>query len=75
MIRLLARLRRAGNDPFAYFAFLDRIGADTHADQTALPYKTHPHPAARLDALERLSDTRGDCLWRTDTTKLWARVD
>lgn len=66
---------RAGYDPFAYLAVLDRLGADTHADQLALLYKTHPHPAARLDALEQLIGTRWDNLGGITTTKRWAALD
>ena len=53
---------QAGYDPFAYLALLDRLGAETHVDQLALLYKTHPHPASRLDALEQLIGSRWDGL-------------
>lgn len=66
---------RAGYDPFAYLAVLDRIGADTHADQLALLFKTHPHPAARLDALEQLIGNRWDGLEGTALTKRWVKVE
>ena len=66
---------RAGYDPFAYLAVLDRIGADTHADQLALLYKTHPHPAARLDALAKLIGNRWDKLGGTVATRRWVKAE
>ncbi|TLM66298.1 MAG: peptidase [Deltaproteobacteria bacterium] len=66
---------RAGYDPFAYLAVLDRLGADTHADQLALLYKTHPHPAARLDALETLIGSRWDGLGGKVDAGRWVRLD
>jgi len=66
---------RAGYDPFAYLAVLDRIGADTHADQLELLYKTHPHPATRLDALEQLIGTRWDGLGGAAATARWVKLD
>jgi predicted Zn-dependent protease len=66
---------RAGYDPFAYLDLLDRLGADTRADQLALLYKTHPHPAARLDALEQLIGSRWDSLGGKVATARWVRLD
>ena len=65
---------RAGYDPFAYLAVLDRIGADTHADQLALLYQTHPHPASRLDALEQLIGSRWDSLGGVSATARWVAL-
>lgn len=65
---------RAGYDPFAYLAVLDRIGADTDADQLALLYQTHPHPASRLDALEQLIGARWDALGGISTTARWVAL-
>ena len=65
---------RAGYDPFAYLAVLDRIGTDTHADQLALLYKTHPHPASRLDALERLIGSHWDTLGGVNDTARWVAL-
>lgn len=66
---------RAGYDPFAYLAVLDRMGADTHADQLALLFKTHPHPATRLDMLEQLIGSRWDGLGGKDVTGRWVKLD
>jgi len=66
---------RAGYDPFAYLSVLDQMGADTHTDQLALLFKTHPHPAERLDMLEQLIGTRWDGLGGKVTTGRWVRVD
>lgn len=65
---------RAGYDPFAYLAVLDRIGAGTHTDQLALLFKTHPHPAARLDALEQLIGHRWDGLGGKVEVKRWVGI-
>jgi len=62
---------RAGYDPFAYLAVLDRIGAVTNVDQLALLYKTHPHPASRLDKLEQLIGSRWDTLGGVSATARW----
>lgn len=62
---------RGGYDPFAYLAVLDRLGTDNHADQLALLFKTHPHPAERLDALEKVIGNRWDTLGGKVTTKRW----
>lgn len=66
---------KAGYDPFAYLAVLDRIGAGSQSDQLALLFKTHPHPAARLDALERAIGNRWDGLGGKETTKRWVGLD
>jgi len=66
---------RAGYDPFAYLDLLDRLGAETHADQLALLYKTHPHPAARLNALEQLIGSRWDSLGGKVATARWVKLD
>ncbi|NJC88442.1 MAG: peptidase [Desulfuromonas sp.] len=66
---------RVGYDPFAYLAVLDRIGADVHADQLALLFKTHPHPAERLDVLEQLIGSRWDNLGGKETTARWVGLD
>lgn len=66
---------RAGYDPFAYLSVLDQLGADVHADQLALLFKTHPHPAERLDMLEQLIGARWDGLGGKVTTGRWVRVD
>ncbi len=62
---------RAGYDPFAYLSILDRLGAGSHADQLALLYRTHPHPASRIDALAQLIGTRWDTLGGVVTTARW----
>jgi predicted Zn-dependent protease len=66
---------RAGYDPFAYLAVLDRLGTGAQADQLALLFKTHPHPAARLDALAQLIGHRWDGLGGTVATKRWVKLD
>lgn len=62
---------RAGYDPFAYLAILDRLGTGSHADQLALLYQTHPHPASRIDALAQLIGTRWDTLGGVVSTARW----
>jgi predicted Zn-dependent protease len=65
----------AGYDPFAYIAVLDRIGASEDADQLALLYKTHPHPAERLNVLEGLLGNRWDALGKTVIPQRWVGID
>ncbi len=62
---------RAGYDPFAYIAVLDRMGASEQSDQLALLFKTHPHPAERLDALENLIGSRWDKLGGPSPPQRW----
>ena len=66
---------KAGYDPFAYLDVLDRLGADSHADQLALLFKTHPHPAERLDTLAWLIGSRWDKLGGVVATRRWVRLD
>jgi predicted Zn-dependent protease len=66
---------KAGYDPFAYIAVLDRIGASEDADQLALLYKTHPHPAERLQVLEGLMGDRWDALGGTGIPQRWVGID
>lgn len=54
---------RAGYDPFALAAVLDRLNAGGgEDDRVALLYKTHPHPAERLKALDTAIGSRFDAL-------------
>jgi predicted Zn-dependent protease len=66
---------KAGYDPFAYIAVLDRIGASEDADQLALLYKTHPHPGERLEALENLLGNRWDALGGAGVPQRWVGID
>jgi predicted Zn-dependent protease len=66
---------KAGYDPFAYIAVLDRIGASEDADQLALLYKTHPHPAERLNVLEGLMGNRWDALGGAGVPPRWVGID
>jgi predicted Zn-dependent protease len=61
----------AGYDPFAYVSVLDRMGASEQSDQLALLFKTHPHPAERLDALENLIGGRWDGLGGPPPPQRW----
>lgn len=55
---------RAGYDPFAMFAVLEKIEAAGNADESglALLYKTHPRPAARLEALALAAGANFDAI-------------
>jgi predicted Zn-dependent protease len=55
---------RAGYDPFAMFSVLEKIEAAGAADEggLALLYKTHPRPAARLEALALAAGAHFDAL-------------
>lgn len=64
---------RAGYEPFAYIDALDRIGASEQSDQLALLYKTHPHPADRIDALQKLIGNRWDSLGGVSPTR-WVKL-
>ncbi|HXV21480.1 MAG TPA: M48 family metalloprotease [Desulfuromonadales bacterium] len=66
---------KSGYDPFAYIAVLDRIGASEDADQLALLYKTHPHPAERLEVLEKLMGNRWDALGGAGVPQRWVGLD
>jgi predicted Zn-dependent protease len=66
---------RAGYDPFAYIAVLDRIGASEDADQLALLYKTHPHPGERLEVLEKQMGSSWDVLGETGVPQRWVGLD
>jgi len=64
---------RAGYEPFAYIEALDRLGASDQSDQLALLYKTHPHPAERIDALYKAIGNRWDRLGGVVPTR-WVAV-
>lgn len=64
---------RAGYEPFAYIDVLDRIGASDRSDQLALLFKTHPHPADRIDALTQTLGNRWDSLGGV-TPKRWVKL-
>jgi predicted Zn-dependent protease len=64
---------RAGYEPFAYIDALDRIGASDRSDQLALLFKTHPHPADRIDALTQTLGNRWDTLGGV-TPKRWVKL-
>jgi predicted Zn-dependent protease len=66
---------KAGYDPFAYIAVLDRIGASEDADQLALLYKTHPHPGERLEVLEKQMGDRWDALGGAGAPQRWVGLD
>jgi predicted Zn-dependent protease len=66
---------KAGYDPFAYIAVLDRIGASEDADQLALLYKTHPHPGERLAVLETQMGSNWDGLGQTGVPQRWVGID
>jgi predicted Zn-dependent protease len=66
---------KAGYDPFAYIAVLDRIGASEDADQLALLYKTHPHPGERLEVLEKQMGSNWDALGETGVPQRWVGLD
>jgi predicted Zn-dependent protease len=66
---------KAGYDPFAYIAVLDRIGASEDADQLALLYKTHPHPGERLEVLENQMGDRWDALGNSVIPQRWVGLD
>lgn len=53
---------RAGYDPYALAAVLDRIGAEGNTDRFTLLYKTHPLPAERLTALDKAIGKHFDAL-------------
>lgn len=64
---------RAGYEPFAYIDALDRIGASDRSDQLALLFKTHPHPADRIDALQQALGDRWNALGGV-TPKRWVKL-
>jgi predicted Zn-dependent protease len=64
---------RAGYEPFAYIDALDRIGASDRSDQLALLFKTHPHPADRIDALTQTLGDRWNSLGGV-TPKRWVKL-
>jgi predicted Zn-dependent protease len=64
---------RAGYEPFAYIDALDRIGASDRSDQLALLFKTHPHPADRIDALTQSIGDRWDSLGGV-TPQRWVKL-
>jgi len=64
---------RAGYEPFAYIDALDRIGASNRSDQLALLFKTHPHPADRIDALIQSLGSRWDTLGGV-TPQRWVKL-
>lgn len=51
---------RAGYDTYGLPAVLDRLSASGPTDQVSLLYKTHPLPAARLDAIDQSLGKRYD---------------
>jgi predicted Zn-dependent protease len=53
---------RAGYDPYAYIALLDRLGIGSDNDRLALLFKTHPHPADRVAALAEAIGSHWDAL-------------
>lgn len=65
---------RAGYDPFAYVALLDRLGIGSNSDRLALLFKTHPHPADRVAALAEGIGSRWDALPVGATPKRLARI-
>jgi predicted Zn-dependent protease len=66
---------KAGYDPFAHIAVLDRIGASEDADQLALLYKTHPHPGERLTVLEEQMGSNWDALGGAGAPPRWVGLD
>lgn len=64
---------RAGYEPFAYIDALDRIGASDRSDRLALLFKTHPHPADRIDALQQALGDRWDALGGV-TPQRWVKL-
>lgn len=65
---------RAGYEPFAYIDALDRLGAGDQSDRLALLFKTHPHPADRVEALAQSIDNRWDNLAGGVTPKRWVSL-
>jgi predicted Zn-dependent protease len=53
---------RAGYDPYAYVALLDRLGVGGDSDRLSLLFKTHPHPSDRVEALAGAIGNRWDDL-------------
>ena len=51
---------KAGYDTYGLAAVLDRLEAEGATDKVSLLYKTHPLPAARLDALDAALGNRYD---------------
>jgi predicted Zn-dependent protease len=51
---------KAGYDTYGLAAVLDRLESEGATDKVSLLYKTHPLPAARLDALEAALGNRYD---------------
>ncbi len=65
---------RAGYDPFAYIDLLDRLGVGSDNDRLALLFKTHPHPADRVEALAEGIGSRWDALPVRAAPKRLARL-
>ena len=67
---------RAGYVPYGLPTVLRKMASRNPQDaDLALLFKTHPHPAARLDALERAIGNRWDGLGGKETTKRWVGLD